>query len=88
MVQTAFSPAASVRLFETTGTPPFFTQLYRVGVYPKGPPDSERVYAPAFTIAFVIAASPSTPEIGVGPEAESVQSVSTAVPPLSFITVF
>ena len=35
----------------------------------------------------MIATSPSTPEIGVGPEAESVQSASTAVPPLSIITV-
>ncbi len=56
-------------------------------MYVEGPPDSESVYTPAFTAALVTAGFPSTPEIGVGPEAASVHAVSSAVPPLSLTTV-
>ena len=38
--------------------------------------------------AFVTVALPVAPEIGVGPAALNVQSVGTAVPPLSLVTVF
>ena len=43
---------------------------------------------PALTGAAVTAALPVAPEIGVGPAALNVQSVGTAVPPLSLVTVF
>ena len=57
-------------------------------VYPPGPPDSDNVYVPALTPALVTAPDPVVPEIGVGPAADSVQSVGIAVPPKVFVTVF
>ena len=42
----------------------------------------------AFDHPWVIAAAPVVPLIVVGPVAVSVQSVATAVPPLSFVPVF
>ena len=52
------------------------------GWYPIGPPDSAIVQVPALTSASVTVAEPDVPEIGVGPEAESVQSVAVAVAPV------
>src|SRR3989344_5008355 len=86
IVQTASSPAATVTVSPSTCVPPVHT--HALASYVAGPPLSERPYVPGGTPAFVTAESPSEPDSGVGPEAESVQSVSTAVPPWSFTTTF
>ena len=82
-------PTAIVTAPSVTGTlaPPPSVHVQSLPVYPAGPV-SESVYVPADTATPVTAALPVAPLTpAVGPVAVSVQSVATAVPPLSFVTV-
>src|SRR5574340_1488432 len=83
IVHTAESPSASEIELPLTGWPWFLTQLQAPAVYP-GRFVSESVYVPAETSD----SAPPAPESGVGPAAESVKSVGTALPPLSLVTGF
>ena len=76
----ALCPSASVTLLPDWVPP---THDHEPPVYP-ATDVSDNVYVPEFTLPL----TPPAPEIGVGPAADNVKSVVTAVPPLSFVTVF
>jgi hypothetical protein len=80
-VQIATAPGTIVNEEPLTAPPVQFA----LTEYPLGPV-SDTAYVPAWTVTFVTALVPATPEMVVGPVAVRVQSVGIAVPPLILFT--